>query len=748
MGIKSIRIKNLLSFDDFFLEDIKDINCIVGRNNSGKTNLLKLIDYFYIKLKDKQAIPPDLHSKYSSIGQITLTFDTTRVKHVVSAKKNRSDYQKYIYKSLFKSEHSDSLGYMFRKSRVRKGNYEYSITLTINKSGAIFWSDTDPNVRKIIKRIFPFYSVDTRRLDLYDWSKLWSIVSELKFLHTTDLKKDEHIEYINSKISSKSDSYKDYIEKISSITKTSPYDYPDLILNYIKVGLDGHTFNIDGNQLDSQSDGTNSHKYLELFLSLMIALTRREYIHPTVYVDEPELGLHPKRNEELIQNLFNVYNSFKKRNNKNEKGMYLTPNPTIFFSTHSPNIIKMVIKLFSDGEEHKIIQFTKKNKSTNVKTIISHYSDKRFLNVFSDNEARLFFSEYILFTEGETELEVFGNLKLNEKFKCLRNIDVYRTNEVMLKAINPKNSNLSIPYLILYDADKMISVNPNDGAISFLSKEVNLFTIKDSLKFPVWGSDTYKSKKALKWILEQHEKKQELVSSNAEFKYYKYKEFIKRINMLTVDLSRKYVTSTTIEGSFINEKSLKIFTLWIVSELKNNTFIGGKGDLPKRINGLSKAFNKSNNVKSAYLGTFAQPKYYGDLPKPIIKFSRKVKRLYIFNIIDDIKNKGYSTQYLVIIFRLIFEGKTDTLVSCSNKNYHKLSPALKKDVDEFKKNYMKNFPYSLSKTGGWVTSFLNFSIRYMEHEQNTHTDRTFTSLFKYYFPEVYDIVEHVSKSIE
>jgi AAA15 family ATPase/GTPase len=748
VGIKSIRIKNLLSFDDFFIEDIKDINCIVGRNNSGKTNLLKLIDYFYIKLNDEQVVSPELFSNYSSIGQITLTFDTTRVKHVVSSKKNRSDYQKYIYKSLFKSDHLDSLGYMVRKSRIKKDCYDYSITLTVNKSGATYWSDTDPNVRKIIKRIFPFYSVDTRRLDLYDWSKLWSIVSELKFLHTTNLNKDEHIEYINSKISSKSDSYKDYVEKISSITKTSPYDYPELILNYIKVGLDGHTFNVDGNQLDSQSDGTNSHKYLELFLSLMIALTRREYIHPTVYVDEPEIGLHPKRNEELIQNLFNIYDSYKNRTNKSELGKYLTPNPTILFSTHSPNIVKMVIKLFSGTDEHKIIQFTKRNDSTSVKTINSHYSDKRFLNVFSDNEARLFFSEYILFVEGETELEIFGNLKLNERFKFLRNIDVYRTNEVMLKAINPTNSKLSIPYLILYDADKMISISPNDGAITFLAKEVNLFDIRDSLRFPIWGSINYKSKNSLNWLLERHEKKQDLLNSNARFKSFKYQDFIKRINKLTVRHSRKYVTSTTIEGSIINEKSLNLFIMWIVSEFRNNTFIGGKGDSEKRTNGLLKAFNKNNNVKSAYLGVFGQPRYYGKLPNTLVRFSKRIKRLYIRTIIEEIKGDRYSSEDLVIIFRLIFEGKTDTLISCSNKRYDQLSKTLRGSVDKFTDTYMKNFPCSFSKTGGWVTSFLNFSFKYIEREELKHEGKTFSSQFRYYFPEVYDIVEHVSKSIE
>lgn len=748
MGIKSIRIRNLLSFNDFSIENIKDINCVVGRNNSGKTNLLKLIDYFYSKLNDEQLVPPSLFSKYSSTGSITITFDTTRIKNVVSSKKNKSDYQKYTYKSLFKSEHVDSLGYMLRKSKLSKKTFSYSITLTVNKSGAIYWSDNDPNVRKIIKRLFPFYSVDTRRLDLYDWSKLWGIISELKFLRANKLSKLEHIDYINSKISPKSSSYKDYIEKISEITKTSPYEYEEKILNYIKIGLDGHTFNIEGNKLDSQSDGTNSHKYLEVFLSLMIALTRREYIQPTIYIDEPEIGLHPKRNEELILNLFNTYDSYKNRTDVKEPGRYKTPSPTIILSTHSPNIVKMVIKLFSGEDEHKIFQLTKKSNSTVARTINSYYNDKRFLNVFSDNEARLFFSQYILFVEGETELEIFGNLLLNKRFESLRCIDVYRTNEVMLKAINPSNSNLSIPYLILYDADKMISISKKNGAITFLTKEVNLFDELKRNKFSIWNTEQYKLKKSLIGIVEQNEKEKDLSEDKSYFKKFKYNDFIKRVNKITISQSRKYITSTTIEGSLINNNSIGLFICWVVSEFKNNTFIGGKGDAVKRMGGLIKAYERNGNVKSAYLGIFAQPVYSGSIPDAQLSVAKKIKRKYIISIINEVKEKKLDLNQLLIIFRLLFEGKTDTLVSCSNSSYPELSQELRDDVEAFKDVYMKNFPCKLSKTGGWVTSFLNYSIEYMERIERNDASRTFSSQFRFYFPEISVIIDHVSESIE
>jgi AAA15 family ATPase/GTPase len=62
MTIHSIEIKNLLSFDRLKISDLSDINCIVGKNNSGKSNLLKLISFFYSQLEGKREMPPELNS--------------------------------------------------------------------------------------------------------------------------------------------------------------------------------------------------------------------------------------------------------------------------------------------------------------------------------------------------------------------------------------------------------------------------------------------------------------------------------------------------------------------------------------------------------------------------------------------------------------------------------------------------------------------------------------------------------------
>ncbi|HHQ4556169.1 TPA: AAA family ATPase, partial [Aeromonas veronii] len=181
MGIKSIHISNVLSFDDLRLDDIKDINCIIGQNNVGKTNLSKVINYFYSKLKNENILPLELNSRYSPTGKISITYDTTRLKSVLSASKNNSKYQKFAYKSIFKSEIFQEEDMIKRLKKTSKGRYQYILTLTLDRNGAVSWSEKDENAREVISRIYPFYAIDTRRLDLYDWSKIWNSISQLKF---------------------------------------------------------------------------------------------------------------------------------------------------------------------------------------------------------------------------------------------------------------------------------------------------------------------------------------------------------------------------------------------------------------------------------------------------------------------------------------------------------------------------------------------------------------------------------------
>ncbi|EIK2613167.1 retron Eco8 family effector endonuclease, partial [Salmonella enterica] len=317
------------------------------------------------------------------------------------------------------------------------------------------WSTKNNAEIDLIGYLFPFFEIETRHINLYDWDKLWDLISRLKSFKVDGVKKEEIIDFLNEKISPNSNAYKDFTSKIQDITKVSSYSYRERVLNYVKIGLNGQTFNVGGKDLTTQSDGTNSLEYLSLFLKLLVSLTRREYISPIVYIDEPEIGLHPKANEKLIYELYQSYESFKKSKESFEKGKYATPLPKIFIATHSANIAKHIIKYFKDN--HQILHFRIEENHTRVGVMKSTYEDRRFLNIFNDNEARLFFSDIILFVEGDTELEAFSNFSLSKKYPHMNNVELYQAgSNVYLENLNPNRSKLSIPYFYLFDRDKTL----------------------------------------------------------------------------------------------------------------------------------------------------------------------------------------------------------------------------------------------------------------------------------------------------
>lgn len=744
MALKSVRIKNILSFDDCTITDFSDFNCIIGKNNVGKSNFLKVLRYFYANLKEESVVPLPLNSNYSSIGTITLTYDTTRLEEVIKSRKNKSIYQRHIYSSLFKDDNF----YLVSKRKIRKN---FSLTLTIKSNGSISWSDKDSSVRKIINRIYPFFFIDVRKIDLYDWDGLWKTTSQLKFLNTKSLKTEQIVDFFDKKVSSNSNSYKEYVKIIGDLTKASPYSYPDLILNYIKVGLSGHKFNIDGFELTTQSDGTNSHKFIELFLSLIITLTRREFITPIVYIDEPELGLHPKLNEKLIYNLYSLYDSLKKRTDNKSLGKYATPFPTVLMTTHSPNILKSIIKSFEAEGEHSIFHFGLKTRKTTVSLLNTKFKDKRFLNVFSDNEARLYFSDFILFVEGETELELFGNMRLIEYFDFLINVDVYKTNEVILRSLNPRASKAPIPYLNIYDADKMVSYDFDENKFLLKQKEVNLINLVERFKYACFISPNYAIKKALKAILTINGNQISTNYHGTEFEKFKYLYFISMCNEVLMKTDRVHIAPSTIEEVLLCESSRKLALKWLIEETSKLAdgvlMIGGGGDINKKLDSLRGKLNKSN-VKFIYSRVFTKLPYSGELSEVNKAFIRKILVLNLMGLVKQFycKSNSLSRKDQVTVLRLALDGKTHTLCSQKSKFYEShISDDVQIAVASIKENCLRKLPFQLGKTGGWVTSFMDYAITSIEIDSQDRDD--FYINFTRNFPYLSDILKKISVSI-
>ena len=730
MSIRSIQIENLLSFDRFTLNEIKDINCIVGKNNAGKSNLLKLINYFYVLLDGRRELPPHLHCKYSKFGRISITYDVERIRNIVTSRKNSDiPFFKYIFNALFKN------------SAYSKNTASFQLSLTINENNSVEWSTEDKDVLYIILYLYPFFEIQTRHIDLHDWAKLWDLVCRLKSFNVNKIDSNEIIEFFDEKLSSGGNEYRDYVEKIQVITQTKEYSYIDKVLTFVKAGLDGHNFVIDGESLKLQSDGTNSSRYIEIFLTLLITLTRRDYISPTIYVDEPEVGLHPKLIEQLVKKIFITHNSFMKIDDNYEKKKYATPYPKIFFSTHSPNVIKTVIKLFPTN--HTVYHFSKPEKSTCVKKMNSQYKDPRFLNIFSDNEARLFFSDFILFVEGETELELFGNLKLISKFKQLEKVDVYKINMVSIGGISPRFSNAAIPFLVLYDLDKVMEVDIPGQQLKLNTTNVDFLSFLKKSNRSYYGSDEFEKKRFLQKYLSNEnggrvtfDQTNVSITRMEKFDGMGFGEYIDLINSSILSYYNYTLAKTTIEGALINKDTKKYFLRWIFYEF---TKFSNVGVLKNKSATLAYFANNTNfssdrDVMTA-IKALLEPTTPSDLTPFEALFIQKLKKAYIKILLKKI-NKGFSNDVeIMTAFRLLFNGKTESLVAFKNKS--KLEQQYRIALEDLEKFFCP-LNHLTTKTSGWVTKFLDFSIDMMDKKTE---QKGFYGAFSKDFSEIFDILE-------
>ncbi|UZJ44771.1 retron Eco8 family effector endonuclease [Marinimicrobium sp. C6131] len=727
MSLVSVEVKNLLSFEHVTIRRLSDINCIVGENNVGKSNFLKLLTFFYQCLGGEMHPPPSLNSNYSSFGEVSLKFDLERIARIVTAEKNRENkFFRHIYNVL---RDEDPL-------LVARGvslDHQLELTLKVSSNRSVVWSIKNDQLRKIIYYLFPFFYVSSRHMSLHNWDDLWYVVSRLRSFGTEKVNLEEIRDFFDNMLSSKSGAYKEYIQIIQSSVNTSSYDYREKLLNFVKAGLDGQEFIIDGMPLNMQSDGTNSYGYIYLFLDLIISLTRRDYVNPVVFIDEPEIGLHPKLNEELIENLSKVYYKFKKTKVDRELGRYATPYPTIFFATHSPNIIKKVIVLFKDDQ--KVFHFWKSGSGcTRSKEMVSRYSDRRFVNIFSDNEARLFFSKFILFVEGETEIEIFSNLMLKKVFPFCANIDVYKFNSVTLGALNPSYSSASVPFLVLYDLDKIFSFDCKNKKINFRNEVADLKALEKKYMYSYYGSEEYGRNIDLSGLKRDFSGGEVKFGSNGlvvdSVSGSSYDEMLNRTNKFFTDSCRFKFTRTTVEHILVSEYSLRLLLGWLKFHVSSN-FVPRKN----RIIPARKIYHKEGvqSIVKVFNIAFGGD---GELVEDD-EFTKFIKRQYIILVVNLCKSFETRKECATAL-RLLVGGKSESLISLKSSSYGSFVAKDFRDKFDELKNVLSPLSFMLQKTGGWVTLFLDYSISSLL--ERTKDKSEFYDKFRFYFKDFYDIL--------
>ncbi|WP_409424611.1 hypothetical protein [Pseudoalteromonas sp. RW-H-Ap-1] len=153
------------------------------------------------------------------------------------------------------------------------------------------------------------------------------------------------------------------------------------------------------------------------------------------------------------------------------------------------------------------------------------------------------------------------------------------------------------------------------------------------------------------------------------------------------------------------------------------------------------------NIKQVFKSIFKFPPFRGKLTTSSISKSRKVRVSYIKDLIVQIKALQLSEDELITIFRLVFNGKTNLLEGRDNENYQYVSEKISNAVTLISNELNSTYPHKIAKTGGWVTSFINFSFNYlikMTNKNQTNLQAEFENTFM----ELSVILKKVSASIE
>lgn len=431
MGISRVRIENFKTIDRMKI-DFSDIgiSCLLGKNGVGKTTIIEAIAYLYKMADCPYEINKVMDKKnpYVQRTMIEVVFDFKKLNKKNSNKyieDNLSNYRKYIK--------DDKL----------------PLRLIQHKKGLIEWYPINDvyKVRKLL-RIFPIYFVDTRNISLYKWSKLWEIACDIAISGI-----DNNSEAVKSNLTDTfSEIYGEKYTKVYNILQNifdeekitiNVKDYKSRFKNAVIANLGGEKFKVNEENISYYSAGMNSLKYITLLLKLVNRLSDTAWKDISVFLDEPEISLHPQFIEELAD-IMTVYGK----------------KCAMIVSTHSTHLVSSLIRNYANISFYQVYS---NNGYAKIKKMTDFFDEKNKY-LIGDEEATTYFSDAIVFVEGQTEIQVLRNKNIVELFPILKKITIYNTksNDSATRLIIPERGR-SIPFLNIVDMDKILTYSDADN---------------------------------------------------------------------------------------------------------------------------------------------------------------------------------------------------------------------------------------------------------------------------------------------
>lgn len=367
LKIKDINVKGFRSFSNqtgFVLNEIRSFNLLIGKNNSGKSNITRLLKTLVMSIRDAGR-------SYTGINYIL--FETTELSSDDFFLQNKEEIE-------FKDWMISPIGISIFKKII------WSEWIKVNSDDNCFFKEMELNIKFENGQTICIYSCNISNVE--DQSCHYIFISGKKdnslVMNTSDISRylriliDSFIfidefrttdtsvaQFLNNKISSLNlteelvieatkveedwNAFVDYINKgFKEIIKEELILYRSLRSNFNPAN---HLFVMYDDLPVKLSDLGSGISQILLFLTFIYRYRNRENVY--VFIDEPELNIHP----ETIVSLFRFFTQ-----NSNHQYFLLTHSSTLMDRTDFVDQIYMINRVNQETKATEIFNDKKKSR--------------------------------------------------------------------------------------------------------------------------------------------------------------------------------------------------------------------------------------------------------------------------------------------------------------------------------------------------------------------------------------------------
>lgn len=464
MAIKTIEISGYRSIAHIIL-NADNITAFIGRNGSGKSNILSALNYFYRNLTgiyDEANIFDATNSLRNEIC-ISVTYDMEQIMRIIQHNMSQAEKKRKEDSEDYEEEYSA----YYRKIRSLVRNDEVVVRLTRRKAGTVVWN-VDYSVRQIIEAIFPAYFIDARNIELTDWTMLWELIGD--FIKVKNEKTQELRQEIKDKAKSDPTTARK-LGKLEQIFKDKQITLQSLTAKQFgkilaETALGGQLFQYEERNLREYSNGTNAYNYTNLMIAILGEMKQYKLKEPVIILDEPEISLHQVMVDRMMENIFAMSGKVQ-----------------FLMSTHSPRCMKMMLEREeTDFGIYHVVLKDRYTRLAKVKNLAEEETRERA--VITEAYTNSCFARMVVSVEGETELEVLKNKYLRLIFPELREPEFVMgmSNAVIQNLASPGSRNYQVPALSVADMDKVLK--KVQGKNRFIFEDIRRDGQKD--REPYW----------------------------------------------------------------------------------------------------------------------------------------------------------------------------------------------------------------------------------------------------------------------